>query len=225
MKLLTVCTVMLAALAVAMPAFATCTTPEFLLDLNGFDYTFPVPGGDFAAPNNYYEAVGEIVAVNPLYITTTGGNEYTFYVLSDFLATADTVFNFGIFSYQPNSFVGIYEDAGTAFDYGTSPQNATTPGSFVDGTLILGGIMPDMVVTVDLNTLNGSIQGSVVWSSGSQLGNLPANTSTQFSVIGTDAFGVPAGYVWDIDGEANLCPLTTGTEETTWGDIKKLFNE
>lgn len=208
-------------LLAAIPAFAT---PGVLLDLNGFDYTFPVGGGDFAAPNNYYEALGEVVDWDHGVLTLNNAtHQITFYILSDFIATADTFANTLIFTYLPSSTIFIVEDpigGGTAYDYGINPQNATAPATFVDGNIVLQGTIPDLTVVVDLNTLDGSISGTIDWNAGSQLGALGANTSSGFGVIGTDTPGVPTGYVWDIDGQTNT---TFATEEDSWGELKGLF--
>jgi hypothetical protein len=210
-------------LFVAVPASA-----DLLADISGYDYTFPVGGGDFTAPNNYYEALGQIQALNGTYLASDyGNNQYTFYMLSDFIATADTVAGlFGIYTYGPNSFIGLYEDpigSGTAYNYGTSPQNATAPGTFVDGALILGGLSPDLTITVNLSTLNGSLAGTINWNSGSQLGGLGACTTSDFAVLGAGDPGIPFGYVWDIDGEINVLDCATATEEASWGEVKGLF--
>ncbi len=220
MKLLRISIAML--LFVAVPA-----TAVQLVDISGFDYTFPVTGGDFTAPNNYYEALGQIQSANGTYLTTDfGNNQYTFYMLSDFIATADTLGGlFGVYTYGPNTFVGLYEDAiggGTAYAYGTNPQNASAPATFVDGALILGGISPDLTITVNLSTLDGSLAGTIGWNAGSQLANLTGCTTTDFAVIGHGDPGVPVGYVWDIDGEISLL-CATATEDASWTEVKELF--
>ena len=199
-----------------------------LVDFSGYDYTFPVGGGDFTAPNNYYEALGQIQTANGAYLTTDFvNNQYTFYMLSDFIATADTIGGlFGQYTYGPNTFIGLYEDpigGGTPYDYGTNPQNASAPATFVDGALILGGLSPNLTITVNLSTLNGSLAGTINWNAGSQLANLGDCTSSDFAVLGAGDPGVPVGYVWDIDGEVSLICATTATENASWGEVKELF--
>ena len=121
---------------------------------------------------------------------------------------------------------GCYDDSrlpiggGTPYDYGINPQNLSAPATFVDGTLVLVGTIPDLKVTINLNTLDGNISGTVNFNGGSQLANLGANTSTTFAVLGTDAIGLPQGYVWDIDGQTNI---TFATESSSWGEVKELF--
>ena len=153
----------------------------------------------------------------------SGTHQITFYILSDFIATADTFGTTMVFTYLPNSTIFICEDligSGTAYDYGINPQNATAPLTFVDGNIVLQGTIPDLTVVADMMTLDGSISGTINWNAGSQLAALGANTSSGFGVIGTDDPGVPAGYVWDIDGQTNT---VFSTEESSWGDLKGLF--
>ncbi len=191
--MLTICATFLGALLIAAaPAMAV---PGVLLDFIGFDYTFPVPGGDFAAPGNYYEAVGIVVDWDHGVLNLNNAtHQITFYLLSDFIATADTFGTTLVFSYLPSSRIFVYEDliaGGTAYDYGTNPQNATAPLSFVDGTLVLTGQIPDLTIVTDATTLNGSLSGTRRGSSG---GLLPRTHRTDHVGVGATTARSSGGF-------------------------------
>src|SRR6266545_84770 len=128
-------------LASAGPAFATGGVDEILISFTGFDYQDPNPSATYLDLGEGYKVVGFVTSAGPLltgYIDFTS-YEYTVYIRDltvgarFFTAPNLTVIfnNNGRGSYYADNF----PPAGTAATYGTLPPNATSPSTFIDGTL------------------------------------------------------------------------------------------
>jgi hypothetical protein len=199
----------------------------FLADYLGYDYTWPVPN-DFTTPGQDYDAIGVITTINPAFHVVDNAFEYTFHIHSGTLTGADTLGNFGIYHFDSgDAAFGILRDntaTGTTGDYGVNPPNATAPSTFTDGTLLFGGSMPTLMITVDLTTGDGSLSGTIDFDSGSEVPNIPPDqlNGWTFAGLGAGFPGVPEGYIWQVDGEVYL-PDPTETQETNWGGVKSLF--
>lgn len=207
----------------AAPAGASVWLADYL----GYDYTWPLPH-DFTSPGQYYDALGSIVSTNPAYIPTFPGVEYTFHIYSGTLTSADTLGTFGVYRYEAgDGTIGLYGDLippGSNFDYGVNPPNGTAPGTFIDGTLLLGANFDFLQILIDLGTGDGSLSGTLMFNSGDNLPSIPVDMldGWTFAGLGLGFPGTPEGYIWQIDGEIYL-PDPTSTKESSWGGIKKLF--
>jgi hypothetical protein len=207
----------------------TPASAQWLFDYVGFDYVWPNPADGLWGPVNYYEALGFVPAVNPVYLTADyANNEYTYYLLAGPGAVQiDTIAGIFVkFTYN-SGFLDVYEDAiatGTAADYGINPRNATAPSTFTDGTLFLGGTFNSFVITLNLTTGDGSFSGDLDWDSGSQIGQIPPGEQHgwTFAGLGAGTPGTPEGYFWQVDGAAYK-DTTTSTEGASWGEVKSLF--
>ncbi len=104
------------------------------------------------------------------------------------------------------------------------PPNETAPSTFVDGNTILGGSFTSLTISVDLVSGNASLSGSLSIVYRSRLLNIPPNMldGWTFAGMGAGMPGTPDGWLWQIDGEIYI-PDPTGTESTSWGEVKKLF--
>ncbi len=119
--------------------------------------------------------------------------------------------------------VRVYEDSqttGTAAAPGTHPPNATAPAHYVDGTLYLEGTLADFTVFYNPQLNAGAFQAGVVFTGGSHLSELGAQT-VGYTFGGVFVAGPPAGYDLHWDGQILLAPVPVG--ETTWGTIKSLY--
>ena len=168
------------------------------------------------------------------------GTEYTYHMNN--LVSAGTTITPGgfantyrtIYNRGPNAWtIAIWTGASNA-SFGTNPPNATVPGTFADGSLVLAGNFQSLTVTFirrnsDQVVLSGNAdsgQPSVangVWVAGDALGLVsPSGQPCPFRVTGgwlAKAGSFPAGYSAHFDGKIDIdCP--TPAEPATWGRIK-----
>lgn len=157
-------------------------------------------------------------------------NEYTF-IFEDLISLGTVVTDSTIFetAYEGGTF-RIYEDTTPDFDFGINPPNATAPGSFVDGELIMEGTLDNFeVVIIDLGMPPGA--------TGSAQANWVCTGGSLYSIVGgcygpmlgtwTDdpnVVPIPEGYTCHEDGKFDWeeCPPTP-SESGTWGRIKELY--
>lgn len=203
----------------------------FLLDYSGFDWT---AGGELGEPGSCYDAVGYVNSVNPTYLNFDYGTfEYTFHLEYSCFVSADTFGTFAVYEYGPfgplPAMFSVFCDSiatGTAGDYGINPANATSPSTFRDGELVLGGDFTSLLTfVVDLSTGDGSMQGEIQWNTGSQLGNIPPSSrdmSVSLNGIKAQPVGGPEGYLWQIDGQIQI-EEPVATQPTSWGALKTTF--
>lgn len=218
---------LLPALVVAQPASAQ--TEELLCDFSGYDYEDPdVDPSEFGAAGDYYNMFGFVSSVNPAYITADyANNEYTIEFWNLWSAGYFDFYPFRFITYTVGT-VGIYEDAlccGTPGVFGINPPNATAPSSFLDGTLILGGDVDNFGLTLNLDDGTGNFTGDVIFNAGTQVGNIPPNTTRVYTFAGLTSgptAQVPEGYVHQVTGEIKI-ELPVQTQNTSWGRMKALY--
>jgi len=213
-------------LVLTMPARAHAD--QFLADFRGFDYEDPNNSPGFGNVGDNYHSLGYITQVNPALLTCDfTNNEYT-YQFKDLTAIAtDAAPPFLFVFYAPGRF-RIFEDSktsGTAADYGVNPPNATAPSTFTDGTLALGGVVSNFILTLDLTNNNGSFNGDITFDEGSQQGSIPPAQLNGWSFAGLTSgsgTGTPQGYSHQVDGEIRV-PGVVPTYGTSWGMVKSLY--
>ena len=108
--------------------------------------------------------------------------------------------------------VSIYED-------NTTPADYANPGTFTDGTLVLSGVIQNMIGEHTV------YWGVVVFTGGTGIGNL--NSQCSGGLVGNDFINFfigtpPAGYQESYDIQW-ICPEATDVQETTWGAVKGLY--
>lgn len=139
-------------------------------------------------------------------------NQYTLVVTA--LRAADS----GIATNWTGGALALYEDpigGGTAADYGT-------PGTFVDGTQILSGQFDGLLVRNVFTPSLGNFTGSVDFTGGTRLGDLPTPQDWPFGGgWSRSVSGIPAGYQENWDGLIELAPV--GVESKTWNGLKQLY--
>jgi len=212
--------------AVSLPA--KVHADQFLADFRGFDYEDPNNTPGFGNVGDGYNSLGFVTQVNPALLTCNfGANEYT-YQFKDLSAVSTETNAPFLFVLYSNGRFRIFEDAiggGTAADYGTNPPNAVAPSTFADGTIILGGVVSNFVLTIDLTNNNGSFNGDIAFDEGTQQGSIPAAQLNGWTFAGLTSgggTGTPAGYVHQVDGEIRV-PDVTPTAPTSWGKVKNLY--
>jgi hypothetical protein len=115
--------------------------------------------------------------------------------------------------------VEVYEDVTTSADY-------AAPGTFTDGTLILVGQTNNMIAQgAIMPGMPFAVSGVVVFTGGSGYGNLlgcaPGGLAMN-DFIQTSIITPPTGYEETYDAEWK-CTQVTGTDASTWGNIKGLY--
>lgn len=119
--------------------------------------------------------------------------------------------------------VEIHEDCvnNPPFDYGTTtPPNATSPSSFLDGPTILHGTLSNFCITIDILTGEGSFTCDALFDGGDQYDQLP--TSLAFTSSTTFNRDHAPGYQHFSCGETELM-IVAPVEPTTWGAVKALY--
>lgn len=218
------------ALWTAAPARAANVT---LLGFTGFDYVEPSPGPPgpgFLKNGDVYDEIGFVTSFDALlagYVNPTT-NEYTFWLNSANVITSTFTNNTLEVQFAPNARFSVFEDpkcCGTPATYGTLPPNATAPGTFSDGTLILGASINNLVLTYSYDTFQGNFFGTATLDAGSDLVAIPPARRSGWLLggqAGPPNATVPAGYVNQVSGELQI-PDATPAQHKSWGAIKALY--
>jgi hypothetical protein len=195
------------------------------------------PGSALSAAGIVDAFAGPLAGLAPI----PAGTEYTYYLSG--LVSAGTVITPGGFA---NTYQTVYNSTGgptpnlaiftgpTNASFGTNPPNATVPGTFIDGSLVLAGSFQKLTVTFirrnsDQMILSGNADSGTpsvangVFTGGSALPLVSTNGQPcPFRVTGgwlAKAGSFPAGYTAHFDGKLDIdCP--TSASESTWGRIK-----
>jgi hypothetical protein len=214
----------LAAVCTALALPARSHADVFLADFLGYDYEDPDINPQFGGPGDWYNAIGLVTEVNPAFVTTTPGQEYTFQFFNLWPTLTETAGDF-VFIYYTSGRVRIFEDNTTTATFGVNPPNATAPSTFTDGTLVLGASVNNFVITLDTVTGDGSFDGEVTFDEGSQLSNIPPGQRSGWTFAGLTSgpgTGTPEGYDHQVDGEIRVQDPTPATP-TTWGKLKATY--
>ena len=232
---------MLALTAVAPVMAGPCDTGTlFDWDANGFAYESNYAFG-ISNPGSILSMVGVITifcppldALDPLDPT----KEYTFFMTGLISAGTQVIpvgpVTINATDYGQGQFF-IYEGSPRNAPLATTPMpinpvNATVPGNFVDGTLILQGVMNNFHTDIQVGNNTGSFRGDYRFTGGT-LYNLVEGT-TKDGIFGglwcapiiTDGSvcDVQQGYTAHPDGKFDVSQATPASS-TTWGAIKTLY--
>lgn len=229
---------LMAVLAWTVPAAAD----DFLLGFTGFDYTIPhrVNLPDYLQLGDQYFQVGTVTSFGPL-LQGWVDNSVNYYTEHMFDLTVTGRVTGGTFiqatfnaNSPPSGRTRYYEDpisGGTAPVYGINPPNATSPSTFIDGTVALGGHTYNFTITYDFGQGQGDFQGNMDVDEGSDLIYVPAASrpgwilgglSGSHSLFGPPNSSVPDGYDHQVSGECYR-QSPTPTVHRTWGAIKSLY--
>jgi hypothetical protein len=223
---------LLALSAIAVPAHAG--TDIFLLGFSGYDFESPnpVPGspGNYLLVGEGYKTLGFVTSFDT-YLTpyvNIAANEYTYeyydLTVQDYFydgALLEVLFaNPGRGRFFEDAFSG-----GTAAQYGVNPPNLTAPSTFIDGTLILGGHIENLVLTYDFIARQGGFIGNIHFDEGTLLDQIPVGQRdgwTLAGLAGRNNPAVPPGYDHQMSGECRI-PGPTPAAHRTWGALKALY--
>ena len=203
---------------------------DFLCGYTGFDFvvpqtpqpTIPTP---FITTGDEYRAAGHVTSFSSMFTGVVGGGEHTFYLANASVTSQSFVGGVLEVTFAPNARFRIYEDGANNADYGVNPANATSPSTFVDGMLLLGADVDNLVLIYDYNDNSGNFLGNATLDEGAALWVVPPSRRAGW-VLGGQAgrpnASIPEGYVNQISGEVQI-PSATPAAHKTWGQIKTLY--
>lgn len=234
MKRLALLLLCLATLAVGAPAAHATGEEVLLFGFTGFDYEDPdTSPGTYLAVGEGYKVVGFVTSVGPWLDpwVDQSVNEYTVHMY-DLTVNANYFFPpFLTVTFDNGGRGRYYEDdiaSGTNATYGTNPPNATSPSTFIDGAMQIGGRIDYFVLTYDFSINDGNFSGEMTLDEGPDLTYVPPGSYTGWTLGGINNHGlggnptVPAGYDHQVEGECRK-PGKTPASHTTWGSVKKLY--
>jgi hypothetical protein len=222
-----------ALVAFAVPARAQ--TYELLFAFTGFDYqdpntiTGPNPDPGYLAVGEGYKLVGFVTQFGPLLTPWVDPDtyEYTNH-LFDFTVTNHVFFGgFLEADFAPNGRSRYYRDAlsgGTPATYGINPPNLTSPSTFIDGSMRLGGDVDNFVLTYDFNLNQGNFNGDMTLDEGPDIIYIPSGQRSGWTLgglAGRPNNTIPAGYDNQVTGECKI--LSVPVTHRTWGAVKALY--
>lgn len=206
---------------------------ELLFGFTGFDYEDPNFSGTYLDVGEGYKVVGLMTSVGPLltpWVDETV-NQYTIHTYGLTVNGNFFVSPFLTVTFNNNGRSRYYADdlvTGTAATYGINPPNATSPSTFIDGSMRLGGDVDNFVLTYDYSTNDGNFSGDMTLDEGPDLVYVPAGQRGGWVLGGVNNHGlggnpsIPAGYNHQVDGECRI-PGKTPTTHKTWGAVKALY--
>jgi hypothetical protein len=220
---------------VSFVAPALARADELLLTFTGFDYEDPNPvPATFLEVGEGYKVVGFITTYGPLLTPYTdfSAEEYTFHLFGLTVATRQTLGNLLAVTMNNGGRGRYYYDdlappdgVGTHGDYGSNPPNLTSPSTFIDGVLGLGGSVDNFNLSYNFNTNQGNFQANMTLDEGPYLTYIPPAQRAGWVLAGLAGRPnptVPAGYVDQLSGECRIPDVTT-TTHGTWGAVKALY--
>lgn len=205
---------MLKRLSIVLTALALTgdTSPARAVELFDFDAQATVP----AQVGGFLSAYGRIVngsqVGTPLPLDFANF-EYTV-VITDLRLDVD-----GATQIYSGGTIVIYEDA-------TTTATFADPSTFSDGTAILAGVVTTMERTLFTSSL-GSLSGSLDWTGGSRLGELPPGSATDWVLLSTVSRSpvlVEPGFDEQWDGKLEPREEAVGAESPSWGAVKARFS-
>jgi len=198
-----------------------------IIDYQG--YAWETGGFTPSNANDMLNIVGITDNVDAIFGVNLGTEELTIWV-TNLVSTGQVPLGGGVIAVN---YVGgdiqVWQDPAMNHDYGINPPNATAPSTFVDGSLLLGGMFTSFVLYFDTVNGVGSYEGNVVWSAGSALGTINGIQNDGFTFGGVlnnaAASGtVPDGYDLQADGVIEV-NVVVGVEDKTWSGVKSLYNK
>lgn len=221
----------IAAALLATASVAAQAQYQFITDYYGYSWET----GTHWTSGTEWKMDGILDDILPPLTADFGANEYTYY-LSGTSQNGPAVVTGGggtgtgaFVSYQINYTGGrldVYEDPSKDHNWGINPGNATSPASFINGTLYLGATMSNLVFYINKFTATGNEIGSfdsdLSFDSGTHLAEIGSVGSAGYTFAGltkNNRSAIPTGYLERIDGQQFVTPVAP----STWGAIKNLY--
>jgi hypothetical protein len=236
MKRLALLLLLASSLVVGVPLAHANGDDVLLFSFTGFDYQDPnTDTGTYLAVGEGYKVVGFVTSVDS-YLASyydPGSFEYTFHlydetvVVRSFFAPFLHV-EFSNATGRARYYADAYPAAGTAGTYGINPPNATSPSTFIDGSIRIGGNVKNFTLDYNFGSALGNFQGDMNLDEGADLTYVPVGQRNGWLLGGLNNVGlagnpsVPQGYDHQVEGECHI-PGKTPTTQKTWGAVKALY--
>ena len=209
---------------------AQAVPTEAIVSFTGFDFVSPnAPTTPFLVPGDSYFAVGLATSFGPTISgAINGADEHSFILQDAVVGTSAWDGTNLVVNFNPAARIRFYEDPSHDYAYGTNPPNATSPSTFIDGSLILGAQLDNLVLVYSYDATfgnTGTFYGTATLDEGADLVVVPPTRRAGWVLSGTIGQpnpSVPAGYVNQVEGELQI-PDVTPTAQKTWGSIKALY--
>lgn len=183
-----------------------------IIDYTGFTWAAPSAG----SPEQFF-AVGVVDGYSaPIQYPA---EVYTFYISN--LSLANVVEHSSTrrtYVYGGGEF-GFYRSTDVTnrgYDYGESPFNPTSPSSFTDGVLWLGGGFSSFSVFVDEGLKLGGMSAAGSFQSGEMYPNFAESSFFAFAgMTARTGSGIPDGYGYRMDGQMSATSVPVVPEPST----------
>jgi hypothetical protein len=209
---------LLLVVAFAIPAFGQASDIDYL------GYAWETGGFPPSDPGDVLVFTGVGNAADPVFGVDLTTEELTFYMY-DLVSTGSVDIGGGTLMINfTGGYLEIYRDAAMNADWGIAPPNATSPSTFIDGTLFFLGSFNSM--TLFLTTAgDGSYEGSLDGIGGTMIDDVCTGCVYTWGGNFTPPSGaqIPDGYDIQVDGVFEI-EEAVSTEGASWGSVKALFN-
>ena len=208
---------------VLLPATASA---QMITIVDYYGYGWETGGFLPSDPGDVLEFSGVADFVNPLIDADLGTYEVTLYFY-DLVSTGEFVDGGtgNTFVSYAGGTLEVYRDAAKNADWGVFPPNATSPSTFMDGTLLFQGSFTsfNMVLTP---SGAGAYEGLLDGIAGLILSDFCDDCAYTWGGSFTQDTGaqIPDGYDLQLDGVLEL-DQAVPAEPTAWGALKALYKE
>ena len=209
---------MVLVVAFAIPAFGQASAIDYL------GYAWETGGFPPSDPGDVLVFTGAGNAADPVFGVDLEAEELTFYMY-DLVSTGSVDIGGGTLMINyTGGYLEIYRDAAMNADWGIAPPNATSPSTFVDGTLFFQGSFNSMTMFLNPGG-DGSYEGSLDGIGGTMIEDVCTGCVYTWGGNFTPPSGaqIPEGYDIQIDGVFEI-EEAVSTEDASWGSVKALFN-
>jgi hypothetical protein len=232
-------TILVPTTASAQCVTGTGTNLLFKWDADGFAYE---PGYNQATFNSTAGNTVTVVGILTLWCAPFNAldpadpaKEYTLVMTATSQGTVTSPFGSGGTKYTTvylNGSFAVYEgtprNAPVSGAMPINPPNATVPANFMDGTVVLSGMVDSLVTTItksSFGTTNGSFRGNYIATGGSMVSLLCSGTSAGPGLFngGWAVTNLPTGYTAHPFGKFDAPQCPTNTAPSSWGRIKSLY--
>ncbi len=204
-------------LLAALPVYAQVYTVDYL------GYGWEKAAGPLKAAGDELIITSVADGIDPAFgvdLTTEEVTLHIYGLISDGPVDAGgyTIINF------TGGYMDIYEDPAMNADWGINPPNATSPGTFTEGSLFFRGAFTSFTMYFDASGAYGSFEGNLDGISGSIINEYCTNcVYTWGGAFTLDAGAqIPEGYWIQVDGTFEI-DSAVDTETASWGSVKALF--
>lgn len=211
--------------ALLLAALATGASIAGAAEVDYVGYAWETGGLAASQPGDQLSIATVITQIDPLFGVDLNAVEATLLIegLTSGGSTVDPSTGATVITYSGGT-IAIHADAARNHDWGTSPANATVPGTFTDGDLVFSGVFTGFVVSL-LPSGAGIFEGYVDGTGGSALAGPCANCAYTFAGTFAAPTGaqIPAGYDLQVDGVLEV-ESAVSVETLNWGSLKQMFN-